>query len=409
MTPSGEIPFRLIYIGMTRLVRMDAACRSDGSVRLLKIKTKIQNDSFHNGIPVSEEKAARALNQLLEDDPTEILAPLFVCLSGAYQNIYRVQSSLYFASEKIFDKDHQEKVIQQTQAVASIPLDETILLSSPGSYLIDDLPDIVNPDGLSGRRIGVALDLYTLRTEMLKKIESVFHHLEIEPEKYIPRGYSTAEYVLSSDDKEKGVLLMDVGARQTQFFFYQGGVLKETFQSPWGGEYITESLSQRFHISENEARQSKEEHGIISEWEGFGGDLVSLVDREGFVGLKIGKIDFSQAMQEALKDGIDAYCLELERLRIEKKPVSKIVMTGSSVLMTGFVEMVQKMTGVACATGQVSTVSGLHEIAPNPSNAGLLAAAKKAASLLTSDSSSHSQDVWRKSWSKMARWMAEYL
>ena len=201
-----------LYIGTTKLVALRAAFGADGALRVENWQRK-DPSGFDKGLVRDSELATDEIRDLLEkaaEDTEWFNRPLYGVISNPAIKTYRVSSSVYFPGTKVIGELDVDRVISQTRAVATIPLDEVILCSVPQEYLVNDLPEVKDPVGLEGRRLSVTLHLFTMPITAYQGLQRLFDRLEVETELLIPRGLASATLLLKEEEKRDGVLLVDV-------------------------------------------------------------------------------------------------------------------------------------------------------------------------------------------------------
>lgn len=370
-----------LYIGTTKLTALrvcfaaaQATAPDSTESSAIRVESWQKKDpaGFDKGLVRDSELATDEIRDLLEqaaETPEWYNLPLYGVISNPSVRTYRVSSSIYFPGTKVIGEQDVQRVISQTKAVATVPLDEVILCTVPQEYLVNDLPEVKNPVGLEGRRLSVTLHLFTMPVTAYQGLKNLFDRLEVEPELLIPKGLASSTLVLKETEKREGVLLADVGGFLTEFFYYYQGTLRFSKIIPWGSEFITEKISRQWEIPPRDARRLKEEFGTL---ESGAEDNISYMDASGRVRFKIPAAAFREEIQKEIERGLKIFEKEIREIKDLHPHLYQLVFSGGATRMNGFLELVQSQWTIPTRLGFSAGIQAPQELTAHPGHHGIL-------------------------------------
>lgn len=402
----------VLQVGTTKLVALRACLRPD---RTLVVESWGKRDArgFEKGLVRDSEVATQEVRALLEEVAgTEKYGdfPLYGVISNPEIRSYQVSSSLYFQGNKTIGEYDRENVIKQVKTVATVPLDEVILLTVPQEYLVNDLPEIRNPVGLEGKRLGVTLHLFTMPVTALRGLTLLLDRLEIEAELLIPRGLASSALVLNEDEKKEGVLLLEIGGHLSELFYFYQGTLQFSKIIPWGGEHITELITREWEIPPREARHLKEEFGTL-EGEGLSSDeTIPCTDASGRIRLKIPAKLFQEVILRNMELGFQNICGEVRGLKTRFPHLYQLVLSGGATKMDGFLELLQSKLDIPSRLGFSTGIQGPQELLVHPAYHAVVGLLKYVAGF-ESDGNGRRENpnLFSKTVSHVKNWIQDYF
>ena len=357
-----------LYIGTTKLVALRAAFGADGALRVENWQRK-DPSGFDKWLVRDSELATDEIRDLLEkaaEDTEWFNRPLYGVISNPAIKTYRVSSSVYFPGTKVIGELDVDRVISQTRAVATIPLDEVILCSVPQEYLVNDLPEVKDPVGLEGRRLSVTLHLFTMPITAYQGLQRLFDRLEVETELLIPRGLASATLLLKEEEKRDGVLLVDVGGCLTELFYYYQGTLRFSKILPWGTEAITDRIARQWEMPPRYARKLKSEFANLDPEAVSLEDVIPYTDSSGRIRFKIPSAVFQDEIRKGLEEGLGILEKEMAEMKIIFPHLYQLVFSGGSTRMNGFLEMAQGRLNIPVRLGFSAGIQAPQELAGHP-------------------------------------------
>jgi len=331
----------LFYIGSTKLCSVRVKRMEDVFFDVTHFN-EISPSGFEKGNVVDIERAIhdiRRLSSNLGSFSDFINNPVYLVIESALSNTYSLSSSLYFQQQKRIYSSDVNKVIDQTRQVATLPMNEQLMLSVAQGFVVNDLSGIRNPVGLDGTRLGVDLLLSTLSLDHWKKLHQVFRHNGLKITNIIPKGVSGVFGLLTPEEFKGSTLFLDVGGKLTSLVYIRDERVRRSSWLTFGGENWTQRIVQGLGLSEKEARRVKEVFGSVEAERDFHDEIIP---RSGRVATQVAKDitrkDLQPILSAGMNDFLELLRLELDRIEKVEARVEKIVITGGGACMDGFLE-----------------------------------------------------------------------
>ncbi|MDO4696415.1 MAG: cell division protein FtsA [Neisseria sp.] len=278
-----------------------------------------------------------------------------------------------------------ERAIDQAKS-RYIPPEYEILHTVVQEYIIDNQPGVKDPIGMSGVNMEMRVHMVTGAVTALQNIEKCINRcgLHMDRDKIVLQSLASGQAVLSEDEKEMGVCLIDIGAGTTDIAVYTNGAIRHTAVIPVAGNLITSDLAQALRTPYAAAEQIKIQYGAahpdldnldeMVDVPNVGGDRrLRQADRRllaTVIGARVEEI-FELVLRELHQAGFS-----------EEVLISGVVLTGGASLLPGVVDVAEDIFGMSARIGVPETMSDVFERVRNPryaTVAGLLLAARDAA------------------------------
>jgi len=258
-----------------------------------------------------------------------------------------------------------DRVIDAARAVA-IPADQKILHILPQEFTIDQQDGIKDPIGMSGVRLEAKVHMVTGAVGSAQNIEKCIRECDLEPADIILEQLASSYAVLTEDEKELGVCLVDIGAGTTDIAIFAAGAVRHTSVIPVAGDQVTNDLAIAFRMPTRNAEKMKLAHGHC-----FvpGADEHHLVEIDGFAGRssrQITELALAQVVQPRYEELLLLIKNELRRVGYEELIPAGVVLTGGASQVKGFVELAEQVFDLPVRVGAPTNVVGHDAVAGNP-------------------------------------------
>ena len=366
----------VLYLGSHKIVAFEGTI--DGNEpRILRHAVMRKPEGFEKGFVTNIEQAAASIQSLLKlfvpARESEGLS-CYVVLGNSKLNTYGYSSSPYFQGvQRTITAQDIRQVVDQTRSVATLPLSEFVLQAFPESFMVNDTDGIRNPLRLEAHRLGVNLKIYTMNFQDFKNLVRVFEALEIEVAGFFPNSLTVSEAVLKDQEKEDGVILVDMADDSTQLILWKGGNLCETRAlSGFGGVYLSNQMAAEWGIDPHDAQKVKERYASLSE-ESFGEELIPLVARNGVSASTLKRQIFHEKFcVQAEKWLAEIFAAAEELAKDHKIHHPYYVLTGGGSSLDGLTEFTQKKFSKSIRLGRTAKVEAAHELLVDLSLCGAL-------------------------------------
>lgn len=315
--------------------------------------------------------AAREVVEQLEKLLGRRLPPAFLSVTGDHVQMAEVKAELTCRRGEVEWGDI-EGLMEEVRRAAALPEDRRLLQILPQSYELDGQTAVVNPVGLRARRIRLAAHVYSANGYILDNIVECLERAGIQLDNIILQTLAEGE-ILTPEEKQQGVLLVNVGKDLTSFGCFQGGVLRLAASIPCAGGYIDKDISRGLGVSMKDAIHLKESYARIGVEPA----------REVFRYKPLGEHRIREMPLRLLGQIVEARVEEIFYL-VKKKLTAMgkaiafpagVVLTGGTAHLNGVTHVAQKILGLPARLGPVPEVRLLSENLKSPAYAPVLSTA----------------------------------
>ena len=407
-----EKPIYLTYIGTTKIVFLKAHLRNSRQVEISALSAHLA-EGFERGIVKDLIQASQTLSNSVGEvlGYEKSIIPSRLVISNTYLKSYTFQSSVYFQGNPhpITMKDVRA-AIAQTRSVANIPLQEVIVQVVPQEFLVNDLSGVQNPLGLESSRLGVTLRLLTLDGLVYGNLLRVFERCDLEITDIIPSVLSASHGVLTSQEKQTGVILVVIGGCATHFACFKNSVLVDTRSIPIGSDCITDVISRRLNIEHLDSQRLKEAFGSAVPKTEFQEELIPIPDSDGKKKHPIKRFEFETQMASGLDIFFGGIQNEISDLQSQYSPLNQLVFTGGGTRLEGFLEAVQEHISPTSRIGTIQGVTGPETLVSDPAFSAALGGISFSARISEQDMLKQEGRNWVSRTAEAAKnWIFEYL
>ncbi len=263
------------------------------------------------------------------------------------------------ANHEIIEEDIMR--IEEVATLGKVPANREILDVIPHAYKLDGQDNIKSPIGMTGTRLEIDAHVVSVLTPNLLNLQKAVESAKVSPHSIIVAGVAAARAVLTEQQIENGVVLVDIGGATTNVAIYEEGDLQFTAVIPVGGINITNDLAIGLKIDQEIAEKLKIEHAsAISR-----GDVSGLsLEHEGEI-YSFTTTDIDEIVEARLEEIFEAVNKELTRAGRAGKLPSGVILTGGTAQLKSIAEYAKESLGLAARIGKAS---GFGEITDNIDN-----------------------------------------
>jgi len=362
---------------------------------------------LRKGVVVNIDSTVEAISKAVEEaehmSGCEIRAA-YVNVSGHH---LRGQNSLGIVAIKGGEVDEEDvkRAIEAARAVA-IPLEREIVTAVPQNYVVDDQDGVRDPVGMSGVRLEAKVHIVTGAQPALQNVVKSVNRVGINVEELVLSQLAGAEAVLSEDEKDLGVALMDIGGGTTDIAVFTEGSVKFTAAVPVGGHYLTNDIAQGLRTPAVEAERIKIQYGCAFTPLIAKDEVIEVPSVGGREPKEVSRQLLGRIIEPRMEEILTLAFREIVKAGFEEHLAAGVVLTGGTALTPGVVELAEQIFNVPVRCGYPTQVGGLSDEVKSPLYAtavGLLLYAKKT---FGEDAVSGSTGViggWVKTLKKMGR------
>ena len=346
-------------IGTTKIVALVGKKNEFNKVEILGMG-KSKSLGVHRGVVNNITQTIQSIQQAVEEakiDSKHEIDDVVVGIAG--QHIRSVQHSDYITREnpeEVIDEEDIQKLIQQVYKLVMLPGEEIIHVL-PQEYKVDGQGEIKEPIGMHGGRLEANFHVVVGQVSSIKNIGRCIKSAGLNMANITLEPLASSEAVLSYEEKEAGVALIDIGGGTTDLAIFKDGIIRHTAVIPFGGNVVTEDIKEGCSIIEKQAELLKTKFG--SAWPGENRDteIVSIPGLQGRDPKEISLKTLSKIINARVVEIIEQVFLEIKNYGYneqKKKLIAGIVLTGGGSQLKHLKQLVEYITGMDTRVGYPS-------------------------------------------------------
>ncbi len=308
----------------------------------------------------SIKKAVHEAELMAEVD----ISTVYTGIAGGHIKSFNSTGIVTVKGQEITEQDVQ-RVIDAAKAV-SIPLDRETVHIIPQEYIINDQDGILDPVGMNGTHLEARVHIVTGAVSSAHNIIKCVNKAGLNVAEICLEPLASSEAVLCQDEKELGVILVDIGAGTSDIAIFKKGVIVHTSVLAIGGNHITNDVAVGLRTPQNEAEKIKIKYGCaltalvksneMIEVIGVGGRKSHVLSRRSLAGIIEPRVEemFSLIQREVTKSGFQDLLS------------AGVVLTGGASLLEGLPELAEFIFGIPAKRGLPQNIGGLREVVNSP-------------------------------------------
>ena len=343
-------------IGTTKIVAMIGKKNEYGKLEILGIG-KAKSLGVSRGVVNNITQTIQSIQQAVTEVQTNSgykINDVVVGIAG--QHIRSIQHTDYVSrsnSEEVITQHDIQSLIDQVYKLAMLPGEEIIHVL-PQEYKIDGQSEIKEPIGMYGARLEATFHVVVGQAASIRNIVKCVQSAGIELSGLTLEPLASAEAVLSQEEKEAGVALIDIGGGTTDLAIFKDGIIRHTAVVPFGGNVITEDIKQGCSIIENQAELLKVKFGSAWPGENKENEIVSIPGLRGREPKEISLKNLSKIIHARVVEIIEQVFAEIKAYGHDeprKKLIAGIVLTGGGSQLQHIKQLVEYITGMDTRIG----------------------------------------------------------
>lgn len=343
-------------IGTTKIVAMIGKKNEYGKLEILGVG-KSKSLGVHRGVVNNITQTIQSIQQAIleaENDSGYKINDVVVGIAG--QHIRSIQHTDYISrknpDEVIGDYDI-EQLTSQVQNLAMLPGEE-IIHALPQEFKIDGQSEILEPVGMYGARVESSFHIVVGQAASIRNLGRCVKNAGLELTGLTLEPLASADAVLSEEEKEAGVALIDIGGGTTDLAIFKNGVIRHTAVIPFGGNVITEDIKEGCSIIEKQAELLKTRFGSAWPGENKDNEIVSIPGLRGREPKEISLKNLSKIIHARVVEIIEQVYAEIKQYghdEPKKKLIAGIVLTGGGSQLNHIKQLVEYITGMDTRIG----------------------------------------------------------
>ena len=353
-------------IGTSKVVCIVGEISPEGDVEIVGIGSH-PSRGLKKGVVVNIESTVQSIQRSVEE--AELMAGceirgVYAGIAGSHIRSLNSHGIVAIRDREVFPPDI-DRVIDAARAVA-IPADQKILHILPQEFVIDSQEGVKEPLGMSGVRLEAKVHLVTCAVNAAQNIEKCIRRCGLEVEDIVLEQVASGYAVLTEDEKDLGVCLVDIGGGTTDIAIFTDGAIKHTAVIPIAGDQVTNDIAMALRTPTPNAEEIKIKYACA---------LASLAGENETIKVpSVGERNDRDLSRQTLAEVVEPrydelFTLvqaELRRSGFEDLVAAGIVLTGGTSKMEGVVELAEEIFHMPVSIGKPQGITGLIDIVKNP-------------------------------------------
>lgn len=353
-------------IGTSKIVAIVAELQPEGTLKVIGLGQHVSR-GLKKGVVINIDSTMQAIQRALEE--AELMADckinnVYTGIAGSHIKSLNSHGMVKIKDAEVSQMDI-DRVIETAQAI-SLPGDQQILHILTQEFVIDGQEDVREPMGMSGMKLEVKVHIVTGAVAAAQNIVKCIKRCGIEVNDLVLQPLASSSAVLTDDEKELGVCLVDIGGGTTDIAVFKQGAIRHTAVVPIAGDQMTNDVAVAFRTPTQSAEDIKIKHGCALRQLADPREIVEVPGVDDRDPRQLSVQTLAEVLEPRVVELYELVLNELRRSGMEEMIASGIVITGGSSMMRGMVELGEEIFHMPVRMGLPRNIEGLSEVVSNP-------------------------------------------
>ena len=353
-------------IGTTKMCAIVGEINDEGGIDVVGIGT-CPSAGLRKGVVVNIEQTVQSITKALRE--AELMAgceihSVYVGIAGSHIKGFNSDGVIAVKGSEVTQRD-VERALDAAKAVA-IPLDREVLHVLPQEFIVDNQRGIVTPLGMSGVRLEVKVHIVTGSVTSAQNIVRCCNKSGLDVSDIVLESLASAEAVLTEEEREIGVALIDMGGGTCDIAIFANNAIKHTGVLALGGQNLTNDIAFGLRTPVAEAEKIKLKYGAALAQQVRPDEYIEVPSVGGREPRRLSRQVLSEICEPRMEEIFSLLDQELERSGLKKMIGAGIVLTGGTSLIQGCQELAEQIFNLPTRIGYPRGVGGLGDMVNNP-------------------------------------------
>ncbi len=365
----GTMQERMIVgldIGTSKVVAIVGQSKPDGSLEIIGVGEQ-PSHGIKRGVVVDIEATVRSIQRAVQE--AELMAgceihSVYVGIAGSHVSSTNSHGIVGIRDREVLPSD-VERVIDAARAVA-MPADQKVLHVLPQEYVVDSQDGVREPAGMSGVRLEARVHLVNCAVNAAQNIEKCVRRCNLEVEALILEQLASSYSVLTEDERELGVCLVDIGGGTTDIAIFTDGAIRYTANIAVAGDHVTNDIAMALRTPKQHANEIKTKYACA---------LTSMVGPDETINVPsvgdrpprtLSREVLARVVEPRYEEIYSLILAEIKRSGVHDLIPGGIVLTGGSSKMEGAIELAEEVFHMSVRQGIPRGVAGFTDVVSNP-------------------------------------------
>lgn len=355
-----------IDIGTSKVVALVGEVSADNKINIVGLGSH-PSQGLKRGVVVNIESTVQSIQRAVEE--AELMAgcqiySAFTGIAGSHIRSINSHGIVAIRDREVTQTD-VDRVIDAAKAVA-IPADQKILHILPQEYIIDNQDSIREPIGMSGVRLEAKVHIVTGAVSAAQNIVKCLKRCGLAPSDIVLEQFASSQSILTDDEKELGVCMIDIGGGTTDIAIFTDGSIRHTAVIPIAGDQVTNDIAIALRTPARNAEDIKIKYACA---------LQDLADTNQMIDIPmvgdrsarhLSKRTLAEVVEARYEELFTLVAAEIRRSGLEDLIAAGMVLTGGASKVEGAVELAERVFKMPVRLGVPQSVTGLADVINNP-------------------------------------------
>ena len=353
-------------IGTTKICCIIGEKSPDGKIDIIGLG-QYPSKGLRKGVVVNIDSTVESIKNAVEE--AEMMAgceieSVFVGIAGGHINSLNSHGIIAVKGKEVIEKD-VDRVIEAAKAIA-IPLDREVIHVLPQEYIVDNQDGIKDPLGMAGVRLEAKVHIVTAAVTSAQNIVKCVNKAGLGVQDIVLEQLASSESVLSADEKELGVAMIDIGGGTSDMAIFYQGAIKHTSILTIAGSQMTNDIAIGLRTPNSKAEKIKHSYGCAFSPLVRADETIEVSSVGGREPKTVSRQILSEIIEARSKEMFDMLDLELTNSGYRDIITSGIVLTGGASAMEGIADLAESVFQCPVRVGTPTGLGGLIDVVSNP-------------------------------------------
>ncbi|MGD8644075.1 MAG: cell division protein FtsA [Chromatiales bacterium] len=353
-------------IGTSKVVSIVGEINDEDGIEIIGIGSH-PSRGMKKGVVVNIESTVQSIQRAIEE--AELMAgcqihSVYAGIAGSHVRSLNSHGIVAIKDKEVGPLD-VERVIDAARAVA-IPADQKVLHILPQEFIIDEQEGIKEPVGMSGVRLEAKVHLVTGAVSAAQNIIKCVRRCGLEVDDIILEQLASSQSVLTEDEKELGVCLVDIGGGTTDIAVFTEGAIRHTAVIPIAGDQVTNDIAVALRTPTQHAEDIKIKYACALRQLANPEDSIEVPSVGDRAPRRLSRQTLAEVVEPRYEELLSLVQAELRRSGFEDLVAAGVVLTGGSAKMEGVIDLAEEVFHMPVRLGLPQYVSGLVDVVRNP-------------------------------------------
>jgi cell division protein FtsA len=354
-------------IGTTKTRAIVAEARTDGGADIIGVGTS-PSRGLRKGVVVNIESTVESIRKAVDDAETMSgvqINSVYVGIAGSHIKGFSSEGFVAVKSREV-TKGDVTRAVNAARSAAIIAADHRVLHLLPRGFILDDQEGIREPLGMSGSHLKVNVHIITGAVTSIQNLVKCVERAGLTVMGIILQPLASSEAVLTDDERELGVAMVDLGGGTTDLAIFAEGSVMHTAVIPVGGDHFTNDIAIGLKTARPDAEHIKTQFGCAMSALVKDDEMIEVPSIGGRPSRTLSRKVLAEIIEPRAEEMFDLVAREIKRAGYEGIVTGGVVITGGTSLMEGMPEIAERVLDLPSRRGLPGGVGGIHEHVGNP-------------------------------------------